>query len=72
MRRFLYAKRLVLCLGMLGLFGLTSGCGDENPVTSAGPDVSKNGEKGKAQAEALRNAYGTTSIPKSTKSAPKK
>jgi len=67
--RFLHAKRIVLCLGLLALMALASGCSDSNPVTSISPEEGK--EKGLALQKAREEAYGKGGQPKSQKTARK-
>jgi len=58
-----------LCLGLLGLLVLASGCGDQNPA-NVEPEV------GKAKGEALKNAreqaYGKGGIPPTEKAPTKR
>lgn len=69
MLRFLHAMRVVVCLGVLALMGLASGCSDENPVTSISPEEGK--KKGEAGQKAREDAYGKGGAPKSQKTAKK-
>jgi hypothetical protein len=54
--RVFHAKRVVVCLGLLGSLALASGCGESNPATSVSDDEAK--AKTQAQRDALKNAYG--------------
>ncbi len=68
-RRMPRGRRLVLSLGLLGFLGSIFGCGDENPVTSASPEVGK--AKGSALQKAREQAYGKGGAPKTEKTAKK-
>lgn len=68
--RFVRAKRLIVCPGLLGLLLLASGCSDPNPVTSVDPEVGK--AKGEALRQAREKAYGQGGIPKIEKMPKKK
>ncbi len=61
MLRFLHARRLALCLGMLGSLAFASGCGDQNPVTAVGTVEAK--ARGEAQQKAREAAYGKGGVP---------
>ena len=54
--RFFHARRMILCLGLLGSLALANGCSDPNPATSVSEDEAK--AKTQAQRDALKNAYG--------------
>lgn len=58
--RFLHAMRMVLCLGLLALMALASGCSDSNPVAAVGDEAAK--EKGEAQQKARQAAYGKAGV----------
>jgi hypothetical protein len=66
--RSFHAKRMALCLIMLGSLAVASGCGDENPVPSSGtaapPPGALTGDKMK---EARQKEFGTIGDPKSEK-----
>jgi hypothetical protein len=68
--RFLRARRLVLCVSLLGFLALASGCGDSDPATSVGPDEAKN--RGEAQQKAREAQYGPGGVPKGKPAAPPK
>jgi hypothetical protein len=71
--RSLHARRLFLCLGLLGALILSGGCSESNPVSespsSAPPPGAMTGDKMK---EARLKGLGTTGIPSSKKETPKK
>ncbi len=58
-------SRRELCLGLLGLIGLASGC-DEGG-TPPPPTTPEGVKPGEAEAKARMKAYGTTGQPKVTK-----
>jgi hypothetical protein len=62
--RVFHAKRLVWCLGLLGILVLSSGCdGGGAPVGEI--EAAKGGERGEAERQARLKAYGTANQPKS-------
>jgi hypothetical protein len=65
MLQFLRAKRVVVCVCLLGSLGLVSGCGDSDPVAAVGTEGAM--EKGKAQQAAREAAYGKGGVPKTEK-----
>jgi len=69
MLRFLHARRVAVCLGLLGLLVLASGCGDQNNPATIDPEVGK--AKGEALQKAREAAYGKGGIPPSNKTAKK-
>ena len=58
-----------MCLGLLGILGAISGCGDTNPVDAVGPEEGK--KKGEALQNAREQAYGKGGIPKTEKTVKK-
>ena len=60
-RRIPRGRELVLGLSLIGFLGLTSGCGDENPVEAVGPAVAK--AKGEGVKRAREQAYGKGGMP---------
>jgi hypothetical protein len=68
--RFLHPRRLVVFLALLGLLVLASGCGDQNPATSIGPEEGK--AKGEAQQKAREAAYGKGGVPPAEKATKKR
>lgn len=63
--RSFHARRMVVCLGLLGSLGLASGCSESNPATSISEDDAK--AKTEAQRQAMQNAFGKTGSPTGTK-----
>ncbi len=59
--RILHATRLFLCLALLALAALASGCSESNPVESMGTEAAQ--AKGKAQQEAREKAFGKGGTP---------
>ncbi len=67
--RAFQVNRRELCLGLLGLVGLASGC--EGGGTPAEPPKLPGGmTPGEAEAKARMKAYGSVSGPKTTKGGP--
>ncbi len=57
--QFVHVKRLALCLSLLGLMALSSGCGGEGEAPS--PQVAEENQKN--DAEARKKAYGQAGVP---------
>jgi hypothetical protein len=58
-------RRSALGWSIFGFLALVSGC--DSGVSQSAIDEIKDGSKGKAEADARRNAFGTTGLPKSQK-----
>ncbi len=56
--RLLHAKRMALCLGLLGLLALASGCGDSS-TTEAPPATAEQKERTDKMKEARSKQFGT-------------
>jgi hypothetical protein len=59
------AKRLLWCLGLLGMLAWSSGCDSGAPIADI--EASKGGERGAAEKDARSKAFGTTGTPKTEK-----
>jgi hypothetical protein len=68
--RVFHAKRVVVCLGLLGSLALASGCGESNPATSVSDDEAK--AKTQAQRDAMQNAFGKNGAPTGARPSAKK
>jgi len=59
--RALHANRMLLCLGLLGLIGLASGCDDDKNKQPAAPPTTQAQQD--AERAAREAAYGKGAIP---------
>ncbi len=59
--RFLDAKRMIPCLGLLASMAMASGCTDQSPVAAVGAETAK--QKGESLQKAREAAYGKGGAP---------
>jgi hypothetical protein len=69
--RVLHKNRAPIAVGLLGLLVATSGCGGNTGESTVAGTTPPPGQSGKEIADAMKNAYGPTGVPKIEKGAPK-
>jgi hypothetical protein len=69
--RVLHMNRASIAVGLLGLLVATSGCGGNTGESTVAGTTPPPGQSGKEIADAMKNAYGPTGVPKIEKGAPK-
>jgi hypothetical protein len=69
--RVLHMNRASIAVGLIGLLAATSGCGGNSSESTVAGTTPPPGQSGKEIADAMKNAYGPTGVPKVEKVAPK-
>jgi hypothetical protein len=62
--RVLHMNRASMAVGLIGLLAATSGCGGDVGESTVAGTTPPPGQSGKDMADAMKNAYGPSGVPK--------